>query len=105
MGYVAVSIAPPKIRFTYENLLLWEDDHRRHEIIEGEHFMSPSPTSYHQHISRNLLYEIWDSVKKNDPGVGWDAPSDVVFHQSDVCVPDIVFVRNENQHTSRVHRI
>lgn len=105
MGYVAVSIAPKKIRFTYDDLLLWEDDHLRHEIIEGEHFMSPSPTPYHQHISRNLLYEIWDYVKKNDLGVVFDAPIDVVFHQSDVCVPDIVFVRNENQHIVREKNI
>ena len=31
-------------KFTYEDLLNFPDDGRRHEIIDGEHYVTRSPT-------------------------------------------------------------
>ncbi len=93
-----MSVARKKIMFTYDDLQYWENDHLRHEIIEGEHYMSPSPIPYHQIVSGNLFYEILDYVKKKQLGKIFSAPIDVVFHDSDVCVPDLVFVSNKNRH-------
>jgi hypothetical protein len=35
-------------RFTYDDFLLFPDDGRRHEIIDGEHYVTPSPNTRHQ---------------------------------------------------------
>jgi len=32
-------------RFTYDDLLNFPDDGRRHEIIDGEHYVTPSPNT------------------------------------------------------------
>lgn len=47
-------LAKSRIMFTYEDLKNWEPDNYHHEIIEGEHIMSPSPGIYHQAITRKL---------------------------------------------------
>jgi hypothetical protein len=40
--------ARPDTRFTYEDFLLFPDDGKRHEIIDGEHYVTPSPNMRHQ---------------------------------------------------------
>jgi len=35
-------------RFTYDDFVLFPDDGKRHEIIDGEHYVTPSPNLRHQ---------------------------------------------------------
>jgi hypothetical protein len=35
-------------RLTYDDFLLFPDDGLRHEIIDGEHYVTPSPNPRHQ---------------------------------------------------------
>ena len=35
--------APADTRFTYDDFVLFPDDGKRHEIIDGEHYVTPSP--------------------------------------------------------------
>lgn len=89
-------LAQKKVIFTYQDLQNWEPDNYRHEIIEGEHFMTPSPSTYHQRIVGKLYNILYDHVEQHDLGELFIAPIDVVFHEIDVFVPDLVFVRKEN---------
>jgi len=41
-------------RFTYEDYLNFPQDGRRHELIDGEHFVTPSPVQRHQQVSVRL---------------------------------------------------
>lgn len=82
--------------FTYEDLKSWEPDNYRHEIIEGEHFMSPSPSVYHQKIVGQLFTALLKFVEKKQLGEVFVSPIDVVFHETDVCVPDLIFISKEN---------
>jgi len=41
--------------WTYSELVALPDDQLRHELIDGEHFVSPSPATTHQGISKRLL--------------------------------------------------
>lgn len=91
-----MSLAKTHIMFTYEDLKSWEPDNYRHEIIEGEHFMSPSPNVYHQKIVGQLFTALLKYIEKKQLGELFVSPIDVVFHETDVCVPDLVFVSNEN---------
>ena len=43
-------------KLTYDDLLRLPDDGLRHEIIDGEHYVTPAPVTKHQRISRELLY-------------------------------------------------
>ena len=46
------------VKLTYDDFLLFPDDGQRHELIDGEHYVTPSPSTRHQRISRNLILMI-----------------------------------------------
>lgn len=79
-------------KLTYDDLLAWPDDQMRHELIEGEHFISPSPRVRHQRIAARLYsaLERWNA----EAGAGevLFAPADVIFSPVNVVVPDLLFV-------------
>ena len=38
----------PGVKLTYDDFLLFPDDGKRHELIDGEHYVTPSPNTKHQ---------------------------------------------------------
>lgn len=90
-----MKVADKKIVFTYDDLLEWEDDHYRHELIEGDHFMTPSPNLYHQSISANLFWHLKKYVDERKLGIVLAAPADIKLSDIDVLVPDIFYVKQE----------
>jgi len=82
---------PESLRFTYEDYVLLPDD-RRYEVIDGELYLTPAPTPYHQIVSRRIERLLEDHVDKAKLGIVIDAPCDVVLSQFDVLQPDIFFV-------------
>jgi hypothetical protein len=44
----------PSVKFTYDDFLNFPDDGKRHEIIDGEHFVTPSPNTKHQRVVVSL---------------------------------------------------
>lgn len=85
--------------WTYEEYLKL-DDENRYEIIGGELIMSPSPSSVHQRVSRDLEMIIWQFVKNKALGEVYHAPIDVVFNEGtpeeETVQPDILFIANAN---------
>ena len=47
-------VAAPSVTFTYQDFLNFPNDGKRHEIIDGEHYVTPSPNTKHQVVSMNL---------------------------------------------------
>jgi len=83
-------IAP--VKFTYEDFLLFPDDGKRHELLDGDHYMSPSPRTNHQVIVSNLDRTVGAWVDKKSLGSLFVAPYDVVLSDLDVVEPDLVYV-------------
>ncbi|HEU4888668.1 MAG TPA: Uma2 family endonuclease [Thermoanaerobaculia bacterium] len=79
-------------KLTYEDYCLLPDDGRRHEIIDGEHYVNPTPNTKHQVASVNLTSALWIYVREHRLGRIFSAPYDVVLSNFDVVVPDIIFV-------------
>lgn len=42
------------VKFTYEDYLLFPEDGRRHELIAGDHYVTPAPNTKHQRVIANL---------------------------------------------------
>jgi len=84
------------LKWTYEDFLLFPDDGKRHELIDGEHIMSPSPFTKHQQISRNLLVAFSNFLRKYKLGEIFAAPMDVVLSDTDVVEPDLLFIASEH---------
>jgi Uma2 family endonuclease len=84
-------------KLTYEDLLLFPDDGRRHEIIDGEHFVSPSPKTRHQAIARTLITRFATFLQESSLGRVYPAPLDVVLSETDVVEPDLVYVSEQRR--------
>ena len=55
------------VKLTYEDYLLFpEDDDLRHELIEGEHEVTPAPGRWHQHSLQNLNLILASFVRKHE---------------------------------------
>jgi Uma2 family endonuclease len=88
---------PSGVKLTYDDLVLFPDDGKRHELIDGEHYVTPSPSRKHQRVSFNLSGLLWSHLQQHPVGEADSAPFDVVFSEFDVVEPDIVFISNDRR--------
>lgn len=79
-------------RYTYADLANTPDDHLRYEIIDGELFVNPSPAIRHQIASGKILYALMTYAEQHR-GLALAAPTDVVFSDINVVVPDLIYIR------------
>lgn len=84
-------------RLTYADYAKIPADGKRHEIIEGEWYMTPAPEIAHQRVSRKLERVLDDHVTRKQLGEVFDAPIDVVLSESDVVQPDLIFISSEHK--------
>jgi Uma2 family endonuclease len=89
---IAAVAGHPSTKLTYADYMLFPDDGLRHEIIGGEHYVSPSPVPRHQRISLNLAHLIQTFLDAHPIGELFYAPIDVLLSEIDIVVPDLVFV-------------
>lgn len=80
------------VKLTYEDFLNFPDDGRRHELIDGEHYVTPSPNTRHQVIVGNLHWLIRRYLEGQPEGRVFLAPFDVVFSDTNVTEPDLLYV-------------
>ncbi len=86
-------IPSPDARLTYDDFLLFPDDGLRHEIIDGAHYVTPSPNQRHQELVLRLCLALGNHVEdRPERGRVFLSPFDVVFSFHDVVEPDLVFV-------------
>jgi Uma2 family endonuclease len=83
------------VKLTYDDFVHFPDDGKRHELIDGEHYVTASPNRTHQAIVREILGSIWSYLKSHPVGQIYGAPFDVVFSDFDVVEPDLLYVSNE----------
>lgn len=83
---------PRSVRFNYDDFLLFPDDGKRHEIIDGDHFMTPAPNTKHQRVSGNLFNTLTNFLKGRRSGEAFAAPYDVILSEEDIVEPDLLFV-------------
>ena len=84
----------PSVKLTYDDFLLFPDDGKRHELIDGEHYVTASPNTKHQRVAGNLYALIWTYLRAHRIGHVFAAPFDVVFTRFDVVEPDILYMSN-----------
>jgi Uma2 family endonuclease len=82
-------------RLTYEDFVHFPDDGQRHELIDGEHVMSPAPNVRHQTVLVNLTALLLPFVRENQLGKLFFAPFDVVLSLHDVVEPDLLFIARD----------
>lgn len=98
----ATSAAPP---LTYEDYLTIPDDGKRHEIIDGVEFMSPSPSASHQRVAQRLYLALAPHVEDRSLGEVFIAPFDVLLSNTDIVQPDLLFVSTQNLTDVKEHGV
>jgi len=90
-------VRPPtsRLKLTYDDFVLFPDDGKRHELIDGEHYVTPSPNPRHQAILGNLHLAIATFLEGQPLGRVYLSPLDVVFSDIDVVEPDLLFLSVE----------
>ena len=76
--------------------MLLPDDGKRHEIIDGVHYVTPSPVTRHQAISGRLHLSLGNFLAAQ-PQLGrvFFAPFDVIFTRWDVVEPDLLVIAGD----------
>lgn len=87
--------ASDSVKLTYEDLLALPDDGMRHELIDGEHYVTPAPRPAHQILAGNLHLLIGNYLREHPLGVVMFAPLDVVLSRHDVVEPDLIYFSRE----------
>ena len=91
------SAAPvPDVRLTYDDFLRFPDDGKRHELIDGVHYVTPSPRLRHQDLVGRLHFEFLLYLREHpEAGRVFMAPVDVVMSFHDIVVPDLIFIAGD----------
>jgi Uma2 family endonuclease len=89
------SVAAAQRVWTYRELVALPEDQLRHELIDGEHLVTPSPAIPHQVILWNLTQLLGPYLRANPIGTALAGPVDVKFSLFTVMVPDLVYFTAE----------
>jgi len=77
----------------------------RLELIDGELFVTPSPTPLHQFVSGRLEFLFRQRVLELGYGLVFDAPLDVRLAQDTIVQPDLIFVLPDRRPTVTAARV
>lgn len=85
-------------RITAADFLRWPDDGKRHELIDGVHYVTPSPNLSHQEIAGRLYLAIGKFLEtRRSLGRLILARFDVVLSDYDVVEPDLLFIAGDQR--------
>ena len=98
-------IVDGKVKLTYQEYRHFPDDGLRHELIDGEHFVSPAPGTNHQSVSRHIQYQLYEQLELTGRAEVYNAPTDVELSEVDIVQPDIMVVSKERRHIISPSRI
>src|SRR5436305_1778740 len=84
--------SPGFCKLSYGDYVLIPEDGRRHEILDGEHCVTPAPLTRHQRVSARLHGNLEPFVFERQLGLVLAAPTDVLLSPHDVAQPDLLFI-------------
>ena len=84
----------PEFRF----MEIPDGDNGTYELIAGVPVRRPGHVSQHQLASAHIFYPLSVFIKKNDLGVFYTAPLDVVFNQENALMPDLFFISKQREY-------
>jgi Uma2 family endonuclease len=79
-----------KSKLDYDDLAALPPDDKRHELIDGVLYVTPSPDTVHQRVSKRLQRQLEAYFETRGLGEVFDAPTDLILALHDVLVPDLV---------------
>jgi len=90
MGMPATTEAPIT---TIEALLALPDDGMRHELLDGEHVVTPAPTYGHQDLLMRLIAAVLAALRGREDLKLLASPADLVLRPRTLVQPDLFVIR------------
>jgi Uma2 family endonuclease len=84
-----MGMAPPQTRWTAAMVRALPDDGFRHEVIDGEHLVTPAPSWTHQRAVRELVRRLLPYLEEHGVGELLFAPGDIEFDEYNMVEPDL----------------
>ena len=95
----------PTTKYSYREYQYFPDNGMRHEIVDGDHYMSPAPSTKHQTVSRRIQFQLYAQIELKGLGQVFDAPTDVELSPHDIVQPDLLVVLQKNLRIVSTKRI
>lgn len=88
---------PVKSKLGYEHYVCFPDDGRRHEVIDGDHYVNPAPNTNHQRFSRRIHFQLYAQIEEAGRGEVFNAPTDLQLTDHDIVQPDLIVILLEQR--------
>ncbi|MGI8547685.1 MAG: Uma2 family endonuclease, partial [Gemmatimonadaceae bacterium] len=72
-----------------EDVLALPDDGKRHEVIDGELFVTPAPTTRHHRLVREFYRSLMDYLRDHPIGEVLASPADIELAADTLVQPDL----------------
>lgn len=77
-------------KLTYDDYAAIPSDGKTYQIVDGEVFVSPAPSPYHQRASKRLQRQLEEYFETSGRGEVFNAPIDLILGPHDIMQPDLV---------------
>ena len=86
------------VKLTYQDYCRIPEDGQHHEILDGEHCVSPAPSTDHQSVLLRLGSQLYTQVESKGLGRVFIAPTDLHLSDVDIVQPDLMVILESNLH-------
>ena len=93
------------LKLTWDDYLGFPEDGARHEIIDGEHYVTASPVLNHQRVSRHIQFQLYEQIERQGKGEVFNAPTAVQLSDFDIVEPDLLVVLADHGQRLRETRV
>ena len=83
---------------TIQELLALPDDDLRHELLDGEHVVTPAPSANHQRVVGHLLVALSAAVATHPNLEVLASPADIRLGPRTLVQPDLFIVASDPEH-------
>ena len=84
------------VKLTFQDWLqIPEDVGLRHEILDGEHVVTPYPNLNHQRVSGSMYRQLHEQIERTGRGEVFYAPAGVRLSDENLVMPDLLAVLSE----------
>lgn len=90
-----------RTKLEYDDLAHVPEDGNTYEILDGDLYVTPSPSPNHQRVGKRLQRQLEAFFEARGLGEVFNAPLDVILSKKDVVEPDLIVVADPAQVTGR----
>jgi Uma2 family endonuclease len=101
-GYEIMGMPAPEAITTIEELLALPEDGMRHELLDGEHVVTPAPRFQHQDVLREVFALLYDALRERTDLIVLTSPADIYLGPRTLVQPDLFIVQIDPERRKQI---